>query len=296
MIISTADNRRGRSNLLTLCGLPLLVVRVLMLHIHHQGPVIRQYLPKFILRLFTRYEHVLLRPADYFTKSEWIYRHYLPRRGIHMTGDRLFSIINGEVLTLDETHQLVDSIDEGGYTLAVGTCPCRRARREISDVVPNNTDMVLGRWADEYIRNYPRLYHAIDREKAHRLVEEFDRYGFIHNVYGVLDVAGAAFVVCNCDPTVCIPYEAQMTRDYQAFRKGRSVAYVNADSCLGVEECGVCLSRCHFGARSEVKGKARVDPELCYGCGLCVSTCSGGATRLKMKKGSKFIYVEDFVD
>lgn len=295
-MINVADNRRGRQDLLALCGLPFLVVRMLMMHIHHEGPVMRQYLPKFILRLFTRYEHVLLRPVDFITKTDWFYRHYLPRRGLQKTSEGFFSVINGEIVTLDELHQLIDSVVEGDYTIAVGTCPCRRARREISDVVPNNTDMVLGRWADEYIRNYPGLYHAMDREEAHRVVEEFDMHGFIHNVYGVLDMAGAAFVVCNCDSEVCIPFEAQMTRGFQAFRKGRSRAYVKAASCLGVDECGACLLRCQFGARSEVKGKARVDPELCYGCGLCISTCSGGASRLKRKKDAKFIYVGDFVN
>jgi ferredoxin len=294
-VVNRTDTRFRLRDALALCCLPVLLVRSL-LHIDHKPPVMRQYLPTFMLRLFSRYEHVLLRPADLVMNGDWFNRHFLTRQGSKAAGRSIFTMVNGEVLTLGELHQLIDSAFKGGYTVATGTCPCRRSRQEFSDEVPNNTDMVMGKWADQYIRNYPGSYHALDRKEAHRLAEEFDRHGFIHNVYGVLDVKGAAFVVCNCDPTVCIPFEAQTTHGYPAFRKGRARVYVDEGSCLGVDECGACLARCHFGARSGVDGKSHVDRTLCFGCGLCQPTCAGGATRLRKQKGAEFIYAKDFVN
>ncbi|MCX6654824.1 MAG: 4Fe-4S binding protein [Candidatus Bathyarchaeota archaeon] len=36
--------------------------------------------------------------------------------------------------------------------------------------------------------------------------------------------------------------------------------------------CGRCEEHCLFGARKMVNGKMEYDKDLCFGCGLCVST------------------------
>jgi ferredoxin len=44
--------------------------------------------------------------------------------------------------------------------------------------------------------------------------------------------------------------------------------------------CGVCVDRCHFGARDIKDGKLEYNKDLCFGCGLCVSTCPTKAISL----------------
>jgi len=275
--------------------LPLLLREVLLLHMGHEEPGIYQDLPSFLMWLVSKYEHIMMRIINYLAMRDWIYRFEFVTRFMDFMSHRMMSFINGEVLTLDEVRELLGFIFEGGYTVAIGTCPCRRALNMLSDDVPNNTDMVIGHWAEDYLRHYPGLYHRIDRAEAEELVESFDSYGFLHQLYGFQSREGAAYVLCNCDSEVCIPLRAQKTRGYQSFRKGRSLAVVDEEACLGVENCGACLTRCPFDARIVDRGKGAVKEDMCYGCGLCVPTCKGKATTLERKKGAKLIYARRLV-
>ncbi|MCK4697427.1 MAG: 4Fe-4S binding protein [Dehalococcoidia bacterium] len=52
----------------------------------------------------------------------------------------------------------------------------------------------------------------------------------------------------------------------------------------------MCVERCHFGANSLANPTAEVDLTKCYGCGLCVSTCSVGARRTVKRDGYRNRY------
>jgi len=272
------------------------VLLTLPLHEGHGQELLRQRAPRFVLHLFSKYEHVIMRTIDYLASTAWIHDHAFTKRLVDGISNGVIRFINGEILDLEESRQLIAGIADAGYAIAVGTCPCRRARNKISDTVPNNTDMVFGRWAEEYLDNYPGLYTRISREEALGLVESFDSHGFIHQIYGFPLRERASYVLCNCDRDVCIPMQAHRKRGYAAFRKGRSLAAVDAGACLGTDECGRCIERCPFGARVAVAGKAVVVGDDCYGCGLCVTTCRGKATRLERKLGAQLIFARDLVD
>jgi heterodisulfide reductase subunit A len=57
------------------------------------------------------------------------------------------------------------------------------------------------------------------------------------------------------------------------------VAVVNPDLCRSATgKCGICVSRCAYGAISAEPGKAAVvTPAKCHGCGTCVAECPSGA-------------------
>jgi len=260
------------------------------------GAMLAQDIPRPLLKVMSRYEHLGMRAINFLAMREWIYRNPTLKRWIDWLSDKIMGFANGEVLTLAEAREMVSSISDAGYTVATGTCPCRRARNQFSDDVPCNTDMVFGDWAEIYMRNYPGLYRTLDKEEACSLLEEFDRHGFIHQVYGFNRIEGAAYVMCNCDKAVCIPLLAQKTRGFQAFRRGRSVAVVEVDRCKGIDECGICIERCPFDARVPGEGgKVLVDEDACFGCGVCVVSCTGNATSLSRKKGAQLVYARRFV-
>lgn len=47
-------------------------------------------------------------------------------------------------------------------------------------------------------------------------------------------------------------------------------AKVDKEVCTG---CGTCVDACPSEAIAMVEGKAVVDPEKCVDCGLCVNEC-----------------------
>jgi ferredoxin len=57
-------------------------------------------------------------------------------------------------------------------------------------------------------------------------------------------------------------------------------AKINTEICEG---CGVCLDRCQMEAVHLLDEKASVDMDRCIGCGLCVSTCPTGSMTLGRK-------------
>jgi MinD superfamily P-loop ATPase len=62
-------------------------------------------------------------------------------------------------------------------------------------------------------------------------------------------------------------------RQEHNFQSGR-LARIVPERCTG---CGLCLKNCRFGAVSEVAGGYSVSPESCEGCGVCVRACPAGA-------------------
>ena len=56
------------------------------------------------------------------------------------------------------------------------------------------------------------------------------------------------------------------------------VASDNKEKC---SQCGICVDRCHFGARIlDQNNDTILKQDLCFGCGLCATTCPEGSIEL----------------
>lgn len=91
--------------------------------------------------------------------------------------------------------------------------------------------------------------------------------------------AGAR-AVADCD--VDAPNLALVSSKYPETRetdfKGSDKAKIDENLCIG---CGKCAEMCRFGAISPAAGgKYAVDELRCEGCGLCTEVCPAGAARL----------------
>jgi len=68
-----------------------------------------------------------------------------------------------------------------------------------------------------------------------------------------------------------------------AQRKGEYVSVVDPVKCReGCKDYPVCMPRCQFGAMrySPADHVVYIDPQACFGCGLCRAACNYGAIRL----------------
>jgi ferredoxin len=262
-------------------------------HVVYDPDMPAQRMPRLLMWFGSRYEHLMMRTIFWLADRNWL-QHPVAKKGINLIAALVMRVVSGEVLSYDEGQEMVNALFDSGATVAIGTCPCRRARRIYSTDVPNETDMVFGKWAREYIANYPEYYREISREEALEMLDVFDRSGFVRQVYGFNDSHGVAFVMCNCADDVCIPLHAMRTIGINAYEKGRSRAVVDAELCKGTASCGRCLARCRFNARMP-EGKAAVIEENCMGCGLCVTGCPSGASSLSRVPGAHLHYARDLL-
>jgi NAD-dependent dihydropyrimidine dehydrogenase PreA subunit len=124
----------------------------------------------------------------------------------------------------------------------------------------------------------------VSREEAKEIVRWADKKGLMHTADSEWRRRGL-HAICNCCACDCYPFRAaQELGTKGVWPKSRYMAVHNRINC---NLCGACVKRCHFdaffhdGTRLEMEGKSKLnvffDPQKCWGCGLCVSTCPSGA-------------------
>lgn len=87
-----------------------------------------------------------------------------------------------------------------------------------------------------------------------------------------------AFADCDVDaPNLHLLQSFEEEPSVSGYYGGKK-ARIEADLCSG---CGACQARCAFGAIALSGGKAAVDPLSCEGCGVCAWVCPAGAVRLE---------------
>jgi len=79
--------------------------------------------------------------------------------------------------------------------------------------------------------------------------------------------------ICFCCDDCC----GYFTNPAETCDKGTKVAVSNLDCCF---DCDVCTEYCYFKARVRVGDRLVIDPEKCYGCGLCAEVCTSGCIEM----------------
>jgi Pyruvate/2-oxoacid:ferredoxin oxidoreductase delta subunit len=78
-------------------------------------------------------------------------------------------------------------------------------------------------------------------------------------------------IICSCCACCCHSLAGLMRFDLpEMIIESNKIAVQDEDACI---DCGTCVDRCHFQARSLDNDSLKFDRFKCFGCGVCVSTC-----------------------
>lgn len=123
---------------------------------------------------------------------------------------------------------------------------------------------------------------SLSPDKAISQMEEMEEHGSIHTIWTMMTPFIGA--VCNCSLDECLAMRTLSRIDVETMERAEYVARVDEELCNG---CGLCDLNCHFHAIGSVtesgRSLARIDPHRCFGCGLCRRACSTGAISLVLR-------------
>ena len=167
-----------------------------------------------------------------------------------------------QILDLAEMEEIL----RGSQLIALGNCGCRKKRQKCS--APLDVCLSLDRDAEEFISN--GTSKKISLEEALDALKRSHEAGLVHIVYITAGVEKPE-MVCSCCSCCCWSMSALVRLGMQnAVVASSSIALDNPETC---SNCGTCVERCQFKARSLINGEMKYDEKRCFGCGVCISTC-----------------------
>jgi len=178
------------------------------------------------------------------------------------------------VLDLGRMEELL----RGAERIVIQDCGCRTAKGNCD--APVRTCLNLdeeGAFELESGRYNPR---EATLEEALEALRRSHEAGLVHMAY-TMEGEDRPTIICSCCPCCCHTLSGLLR-----FGIAKHVLTSDMVSETDLESCsnsGDCAERCVFGAREMTDGKLSYDPERCFGCGLCVSTCPTQAIRLVEK-------------
>ena len=164
-------------------------------------------------------------------------------------------------------------------------CPCRAARE--NPCLPLDVCLIVGEpFASFTLEHHPQKSRAITSAEAVEILEAEDKRGHVHHAFFKEAVLERFYAICNCCSCCCGAMQAHRNGTPMLASSGYT-ARVDEDVCIG---CGECNTYCQFGALSILEEVNHVDFASCMGCGVCVSHCEYEAIELVLtpEKGIPF--------
>lgn len=184
----------------------------------------------------------------------------------------------------------------------VSTLLSRKKAWAVIDCICRKQKALLGQACDHPLRvclvmsdtpgafdNVP-VMDAMDLESALQVLDMAAQAGLVHTVS---NRKGDISYVCNCCTCSCALLrgiaEAHMSN---VVARSAYFARVDEELCIG---CGECEAMCQFNAIS-IGQVALIDRNICTGCGVCTRACPEVAITLKRRPSDEIKAIPDTVD
>jgi NAD-dependent dihydropyrimidine dehydrogenase PreA subunit len=184
------------------------------------------------------------------------------------------------ITTYDELKNVIETV---GEPIAVMECICRQAK-DLLDESCKKTELRESCFA---FRGAAKMYiekdlaREISKEEAIKILEKAQDDGLVLQPGNSLRPMN----ICTCCGCCCGILSAQNTLEEPAqFFATNFYAKVDPDECIG---CEICVDRCNMEAIDMEDAIAVVNLARCIGCGACVPTCTSEAIKLYRKEEEK---------
>ena len=180
-----------------------------------------------------------------------------------------------KIISTQKVEEIINKFDE----IAVGHCYCRHFRDLVGEPC-KQTDMRENCFTFGKSARYTTeqgFARMISKEEALEILKKSEKDGLVHKAYHPnMDFKREEDSICNCCSDCCGQARG-ITSNLSNY-----IARVDHDICVG---CGTCVEKCYSGAKYlNDEGKAETDEDRCIGCGICAAFCPEGAISLVKKQ------------
>lgn len=163
--------------------------------------------------------------------------------------------------------------------IVVSECICRKEQKLLGKGCdrPKETCLGFGKIGQFYSDN--KLGRLITVDEAMKILDMAEESGLALLPFNAKDLES----ICCCCPCCCPNLKAvKLLPKSKYVISSYYQAKIDPDLCVG---CGLCAERCQVDAIKEGDGRSEVIVEKCIGCGLCVAACPEQAITLMAKPG-----------
>jgi Na+-translocating ferredoxin:NAD+ oxidoreductase subunit B len=195
-----------------------------------------------------------------------------------------------EVLSSEIVSHLIDQADDN--ELAVTECICRKiAKIEGKGCSAPIDDQCLFLGAFAVTAVEIKAARRVTKAEAKKRIKRAQELGLVHQA----NANARPLAVCSCCTCCCGTLRPLLAGRPQPSLKSNFHSEISIEICRGT--CPDCIKVCPARAISNDKKnmKPMIDLSKCIGCGLCVTTCSEKALKLRRKE-KPFIYPDTWDD
>ena len=188
---------------------------------------------------------------------------------------------NRDILLLDEALALV----EAAALHVVVPCDCRTTVMACDFPRWNTCFRLDERGLATRAQGEGRI---VSKEECREILVNADRVGLLHTGQRA-EKGRKAILNGNCCACCSYPIRAGIALDMD--KQWPRAHYVAERSLSQCDNCGTCVTRCHFHAfyfdtaRATTPVRVEFDPGQCHGCGLCATGCPKTAIHMEPLPG-----------